>query len=80
MASVLERLSLDPSREAVVMVGDRHHDVDGAGEHGVPTVGVAWGYAEPGELAGAATVVDTLDALRAVLSGEEIWAAASPAA
>ena len=40
-------------REPVVMVGDRHHDVDGAAEYGVPTIGVAWGYAEPGELVGA---------------------------
>ncbi len=78
VASVLERLNinpaLDPSRHDVVMVGDRHHDVDGAAEHGVPTVGVAWGYAEHGELAGAATVVDTLDALRKVLTSDDIWA------
>jgi phosphoglycolate phosphatase len=80
VASVLERLALDPARDAVVMVGDRHHDVDGAAEHGVPTVGVAWGYAEPGELAGAATVVETLDALRAVLTGDGIWSPARPAA
>lgn len=75
VASVLERLTLDPARDAVVMVGDRHHDVDGAGEHGVRTVGVAWGYAEPGELAGAATIVHTLAALRAVLTADEIWSA-----
>jgi len=44
-----------------VMVGDREHDVLGAGRHGIATVGVAWGYAEPGELeaAGAAAVVHT---------------------
>lgn len=73
VASVLARLGLDPVLDAVVMVGDRHHDVDGAGEHGVPTIGVAWGYAEPGELAGAVAVVDTLDALRAVLAGDGVW-------
>lgn len=73
VASVLQRLVLDPARDAVVMVGDRHHDVDGAGEHGVPTVGVAWGYAEPDELAGAVTVVDTLDDLRKVLTSDDIW-------
>jgi phosphoglycolate phosphatase len=64
---------------AVFMVGDRHHDVDGAGEHGVPTVGVAWGYAEPGELASAVAVVPTVDALRELLIGESIWSTAAPA-
>jgi phosphoglycolate phosphatase len=57
------------------MVGDRHHDVDGAAEHGVPTIGVAWGYAEPAELAGARLVVDDLDALLAVLTDDDapVW-------
>jgi len=80
VASVLERLELDPARDAVVMVGDRHHDVDGAAEHGVGTIGVAWGYAEPGELAGAVAVVDTPAALREILAGDEIWSSAAPAA
>ncbi|MDT7705604.1 MAG: phosphoglycolate phosphatase [Pseudonocardiales bacterium] len=78
--SVLARLALDPTRDAVVMVGDRHHDVDGAAAHGVPTIGVAWGYAEPGELARAVVVVPDIEALRTVLTGDDIWSAASPAA
>jgi phosphoglycolate phosphatase len=43
----------------VTMVGDREHDVFGAQAHGLPCVGVAWGYAEPGELerAGARPIV-----------------------
>jgi phosphoglycolate phosphatase len=57
VGSVLERLAVDPTREPVVMVGDRRHDVEGAAEHGVPTVGVAWGYAGDGELGGAQLVV-----------------------
>ncbi|MGE3287281.1 MAG: HAD hydrolase-like protein [Pseudonocardia sp.] len=68
IASVLERLGLDPARDPVVMVGDRVHDVEGAAEHGIPTLGVAWGYAAPGELAGAAGIAadpeELLDALR----------------
>jgi phosphoglycolate phosphatase len=73
VASVLARLGLDPARDAVVMVGDRHHDVDGAAEHGVPAIGVAWGYAEPGELAGAVAVVNSLDHLHAELTGDTPW-------
>ena len=44
---------------AAVMVGDRRHDVTGAAEHGVPCVGVLWGYGDVGELerAGAAALV-----------------------
>ncbi len=53
---VLEQLG--PNR--AVMVGDRHHDVEGAAEHGLVCVGVTWGYAAPGELqrAGARWIVD----------------------
>ncbi|WP_251152200.1 HAD hydrolase-like protein [Cellulosimicrobium sp. Marseille-Q4280] len=50
---------VDLTADAVVMVGDREHDVHGAAEHGIACVGVAWGYADPGELeaAGARAVV-----------------------
>ncbi|GIG38411.1 HAD hydrolase-like protein [Cellulomonas phragmiteti] len=41
---------------AVLMVGDREHDVHGARAHGVDCLGVAWGYAQPGELAAAGAV------------------------
>ncbi|WP_066163282.1 HAD hydrolase-like protein [Gordonia hydrophobica] len=36
-----------------VMIGDRSHDVEGAALHGIPTIGVRWGYARPGEIEGA---------------------------
>jgi phosphoglycolate phosphatase len=76
--SVLGRLHLDPARQPVVMVGDRHHDVDGAAEHGVPTIGVAWGYAEPGELHGARIVVPDIAALGEALRADDVWS--TPAA
>lgn len=41
----------DPAR--VLMVGDRSHDVLGARAHGIACAGAGWGYALPGELAGA---------------------------
>lgn len=48
-----------------VMVGDREHDVHGAAEHGVPCLGVTWGYAAPGELvaAGAVALVEEVGGL-----------------
>jgi len=73
IASVLDRLGLDPAREPVVMVGDRHHDVDGAAAFGIPTLGVSWGYAGPGELSGAAKVVADVDELVDALTGDAHW-------
>jgi phosphoglycolate phosphatase len=51
------------------MVGDRSHDAVGAAAHGLPCLGVAWGYAEPGELedAGAIGVVPHVDGLAAAV-------------
>lgn len=73
IGSVLARLAVDPRREPVLMVGDRHHDVDGAAEFGVPTIGVAWGYAEPGELRGAHLVVSDVDELGTLLTDDSLW-------
>ena len=49
------------------MVGDRHHDVEGAAANGIPSVLVRWGYAQPGEEAGARAVVADAGELAAVL-------------
>ena len=47
--------------EMVIMVGDRDHDVVGAMYHGIPCIGVTWGYGSIEELlgAGAAALADT---------------------
>jgi phosphoglycolate phosphatase len=47
----------DPSR--VVMVGDRHHDIDAGIACGCKTVGVSWGSGARDEFADADLVVDT---------------------
>jgi phosphoglycolate phosphatase len=79
VCSVLARLALDPRREPVVMVGDRHHDVDGAAEFGIPTIGVGWGYAvDRAELHGARVVGSDLDELAAVLVDGAVYAPAAP--
>lgn len=46
-----------------VLIGDRHHDVEGAAHHGVPTIFVTWGYGSPAEAAGAIATVDTPEQL-----------------
>ena len=35
---------LAPLPDRILMIGDRSHDVEGAGEHGIDTVVVGWGY------------------------------------
>ncbi|MBJ7289430.1 HAD-IA family hydrolase [Williamsia sp.] len=51
----------------VVIIGDREHDIHGAGEFGIPAVLVGWGYALEGESDGAGWVVGTVEELREVL-------------
>jgi phosphoglycolate phosphatase len=50
-----------------VLVGDRHHDIEGAAAHGIPTIMVEWGYGSPAEAAGAIAVVHSVDQLQALL-------------
>lgn len=53
-----------------VMVGDTAFDVIGAAAHGIPTIGVSWGYgaAEDMRCAGAAAIANTMDELLALLT------------
>ena len=52
-------------RDAVLMVGDREHDVLGAARCGIRTLGVLYGYGSEAELteAGACAVVPTVEAV-----------------
>jgi phosphoglycolate phosphatase len=54
---------------SVIMVGDREHDVFGAREHRIGTIGALWGYGLPGELerAGAAHLASDIDDLGTLL-------------
>jgi phosphoglycolate phosphatase len=49
MANALEALG-HPEPARVAMVGDRHHDIDGAHANGCIAVAVTWGYAQAGEM------------------------------
>ncbi|WP_279106958.1 HAD hydrolase-like protein [Gordonia paraffinivorans] len=51
----------------VVMIGDRSHDVHGAGAFGIPAILVGWGYALHGEERDAAWSVASTAELRDVL-------------
>ena len=58
------------ARDNAVMVGDTAYDVIGAKAHGIPTIGVSWGYGlvEDMENAGAAAIAHTMDELYGYLS------------
>jgi phosphoglycolate phosphatase len=68
IADALNRLEaggVDISRP--VLIGDRHHDVEGGADRGVPVIFNRWGFGWPHESEGAAAAVDTADDLRALL-------------
>ena len=72
IAHTLEELAgqgVDVPAAAKTMVGDREHDVLGAAQFDIPTIGVLWGYGTREELesAGAAVIVGTPDDLGASL-------------
>lgn len=53
-----------------VMVGDTAFDVVGAAAHGIPTIGVAWGYGEAEDMkkAGATAIAETPEMLLELLN------------
>lgn len=54
---------------SAVMVGDTAFDVIGAKSHGIPTIGVAWGYGKISDMeqAGAAAIAESPEALFTLL-------------
>jgi phosphoglycolate phosphatase len=67
VAAALEVNHADRTR--AVLIGDRRHDAAGAAANQIACIGVAWGFAEPGELEAqglAALVADAQEAGDAV--------------
>lgn len=54
----------------MIMVGDTRFDVIGARSHGIPCIGVTWGYGSQQDLeeAGAAAIAHTMEMLLSLLS------------
>ena len=69
----LDTCGIDPTdatcTNGAYMIGDRHHDVDGAHENGLAAIGVLWGYGDRAELsaAGAEFVVENIGELKDLL-------------
>lgn len=62
-------ITTEEQRKQVLMIGDRNHDILGARECGLDSLGCGWGYAKKGELqeAGATYIVDTVKEASAFL-------------
>lgn len=67
ISEVLRRI--DEPGAQVIMVGDRSYDIIGANNCGVQSVGVYYGFADPGELeeAGATYIANTVSELSDIL-------------
>lgn len=62
IAHLLQQAGRDSN---TIMVGDTKYDVLGAKHHGIPTIGVSWGYGTVEDMinAGAIAIVNTMDQL-----------------
>lgn len=72
--AALEQMGVkcEADKTEVLMIGDRHFDIDGAKYFGLDSAGVYYGFAKPGELeaAGATYVVNTVEELHTLLCCE----------
>lgn len=59
------------AKEDMVMVGDTKYDILGAKAHGIPAIGVGWGYGKVEEMeeAGAVGIADSMEQLLRLIRG-----------
>ena len=77
--AVLEYLKQQCHIGNAIMIGDTQFDVNGAKEHGIPCIGVTWGYGDEKSMrdAGARAIVSTMDELYRMIDQEAEEALAS---
>ncbi len=62
-----------PNKENLIMVGDTIYDVVGANAHGIPTIGVSWGYGNLEEMkAAGAVIADSMQTLLEKLERKDL--------
>lgn len=52
---------LEEIKKSAIMIGDRHHDIEGAAACGIDSLGIHYGYARTGELKEAGAVYEVED-------------------
>ncbi|MCL2405727.1 MAG: HAD-IA family hydrolase [Defluviitaleaceae bacterium] len=65
ITTALDQLGGKDKFQKIIMIGDREHDIIGAKETGIDSIGVTWGYGsmQEFEAAGAKTIVSTAEEL-----------------
>ena len=60
----------EADKSSVLMIGDRHHDIEGAKENGLASAGVLWGFGDEDELktAGADAIAHDMDELAKIVT------------
>lgn len=60
----------EADKSSVLMIGDRHHDIEGAKENGIASAGVLWGFGDEDELktAGADAIAHDMDELAKIVT------------
>lgn len=58
IAELFRRETIPPGSDWV-MIGDRVYDIEGAARHGIPSVGVTWGFGSRDEFEGASYIAKT---------------------
>lgn len=74
IAYTLEQLGVTPDDKAsVLMIGDRHHDIEGAKENDLASAGVLWGFGDEEELksAGADAIAHDMDELVKIVTEQK---------
>lgn len=63
-------IDLNGRADNMVMVGDTKFDIIGAKAHGIPGIGVSWGYGKVQQMqeAGAVAIAESMDALLSLLN------------
>lgn len=63
-------IDLNGRADNMVMVGDTKFDIIGAKAHGIPGIGVSWGYGKVEQMqeAGAVAIAESMDALLSLLN------------
>ncbi len=69
IAYAIDKLG-NPDRSRIVMIGDREHDIIGAAQNGLDSIGVLYGYGDRAEhlAAGATYIAETVEDILPLLS------------
>ncbi len=68
IAHVIETMNLKLDPSDTLMIGDRHHDTEGAATFGIPTALVTWGYGSKPEWDQASWTAATMEELKGIIN------------